>query len=349
MNGKTWTYTYNADGMRTKRVSGNTSYTYYYNGDMLRYLDYDSNTTDSSQAAKLYFVLDAAGNPIEVSYRPEGSTTTKFYYYVQNLQGDVIALVDSANGNTVVTYTYDAWGNVLSVGGSLATTLGAQNPFRYRGYVYDSETKLYYLQSRYYNPEMGRFINADAFASTGQGLLGNNMFAYCLNNPVLFSDSSGYVIELATDATEEQIEEYERAIAYLKTSKTAKTLIEKLDASSQVFTIVFVDNDAMQYFSISNTIYFDMDSGLTLADGASVQSAALGLAHKMGHAAQDLDGARFVLSEMNKLEEENLNKYEIPIATELGEPIRTDYFAPTKSMNTKNSTHFRTISTSSVP
>ena len=196
---------------------------------------------------------------------------------------------------------------------------------------------------------MGRFINADAFASTGQGLLGNNMFAYCLNNPVLFSDSSGYVIELATDATEEQIEEYERAIAYLKTSKTAKTLIEKLDASSQVFTIVFVDNDEMQYFSISNIIYFDMDSGLTLADGASVQSAALGLAHEMGHAAQDLDGARFVLSEMNKLEEENLNKYEIPIATELGEPIRTDYFAPTKSMNMKNSTHFRTISTSSVP
>lgn len=191
MDGKTWTYTYNADGMRTKRVSGNTSYTYYYNGDMLRYLDYDSDTTDSNQAAKLYFVLDASGNPIEVSYRPEGSTTTKFYYYVQNLQGDVIALVDSANGNTVVTYTYDAWGNVLSTNGSLATTLGVQNPFRYRGYVYDSETKLYYLQSRYYNPEMGRFINGDAFASTGQGLLGNNMFAYCGNNPVNYADPTG--------------------------------------------------------------------------------------------------------------------------------------------------------------
>ena len=106
---------------------------------MLRYLDYDFDTTDSNQAAKLYFVLDAAGNPIEVSYRPEGSTTTKFYYYVQNLQGDIISLVDSANGNTVVTYTYDAWGNVLNVDGSLKTTLGVLNPFRYRGYVYDSE------------------------------------------------------------------------------------------------------------------------------------------------------------------------------------------------------------------
>ena len=198
MDGKTWTYTYNADGMRTKRVSGNTSYTYYYNGDMLRYLDYDSNTTDSSQAAKLYFVLDASGNPIEVSYRPEGSTTTKFYYYVQNLQGDVIALVDSANGNTVVTYTYDAWGNVLNVDGALKTSLGVLNPFRYRGYVYDSETTLYYLQSRYYDPELGRFINADAFASTGQGILGNNMYAYCNNNPVIMIDYSGMFACVAT-------------------------------------------------------------------------------------------------------------------------------------------------------
>ena len=136
-------------------------------------------------------MLDASGNPIEVSYRPEGSTTTKFYYYVQNLQGDVIALVDSANGNTVVTYTYDAWGNVLSTNGSLATTLGVLNPFRYRGYVYDTETRLYYLQSRYYDPNLGRFINADALASTGQGLIGNNMFAYCNNNPVMGCDPCG--------------------------------------------------------------------------------------------------------------------------------------------------------------
>jgi len=73
----------------------------------------------------------------------------------------------------------------------MATTLGAHNPLRYRGYVYDTETGLYYLQSRYYNPAMGRFINGDAFASTGQGLLGNNMFAYCLNNPINSIDEEG--------------------------------------------------------------------------------------------------------------------------------------------------------------
>ena len=104
-----------------------------------------------------------------------------------------MALVDSANGNMVVTYTYDAWGNVLNVDGSLKTSLGVLNPFRYRGYVYDSETKLYYLQSRYYNPEIGRFISADALVSTGQGILGNNMFAYCNNNPVLYIDETGMV------------------------------------------------------------------------------------------------------------------------------------------------------------
>lgn len=148
-NGATWNYFYNADGMRYKRTSGNAAYTYYYNGDLLRYLDYDSNTTDSRAAAKLYFVLDATGKPIEVSYRPEGSSTTSFYYYVHNLQGDVEALVDYSTGNAVVWYTYDAWGNVLSVDGNLADSLGKLNPFRYRSYVYDAETELYYLQIRY--------------------------------------------------------------------------------------------------------------------------------------------------------------------------------------------------------
>ena len=108
------------------------------------------------------------------------------------LQGDVIAILDGS-GNAVVQYSYDAWGKLLTTTGSMADSLGLHNPLRYRGYVYDSETQLYYLQSRYYDPEVGRFINADAFTSTGQGILGNNMFAYCLNNPVNRSDSSGSI------------------------------------------------------------------------------------------------------------------------------------------------------------
>ena len=86
---------------------------------------------------------------------------------------------------------FDSWGKLLSTSGSLASTLGKDNPFRYRGYVYDEETGFYYLQSRYYNPEVGRFISSDVLLSTGQGVLGHNAYAYCLNNPVNREDSNG--------------------------------------------------------------------------------------------------------------------------------------------------------------
>ena len=114
------------------------------------------------------------------------------YYYILSLQGDVVAILDSS-GVSVAEYTYDAWGRLLSTTGSMSGTLGLHNPLRYRGYVYDQETGLYYLQSRYYNPKLCRFISADAFVSTGQGILGHNMFAYCNNNPVMGYDPSGEI------------------------------------------------------------------------------------------------------------------------------------------------------------
>ncbi len=107
-------------------------------------------------------------------------------FYLRNLQGDITAILNDS-GAAVVTYSY----KILSIGGSMAATLGIQNPFRYRGYVYDQETGLYYLQTRCYDPELGRFISADCFASTGQGFAGDNMFAYCLNNPVILIDRDG--------------------------------------------------------------------------------------------------------------------------------------------------------------
>jgi RHS repeat-associated protein len=90
----------------------------------------------------------------------------------------------------VVQYTYDAWGRLLSTSGTAASTLGLNNPLRYRGYIYDTETGLYYLQSRYYNPTWGRFINADSQLSTGD-VSGLNLFAYCGNNPVNRIDPTG--------------------------------------------------------------------------------------------------------------------------------------------------------------
>ena len=117
--------------------------------------------------------------------------TKETYYYPRNAQGDAVKLIDKT-GSTVVEYTYDTWGKLLSTTGSLAATFGAEQPFRYRGYVYDEETGFYYLQSRYYNPEVGRFISADVYLSTGQGVLGHNSYAYCLNNPVNMSDPTGF-------------------------------------------------------------------------------------------------------------------------------------------------------------
>ena len=108
------------------------------------------------------------------------------YYYVTNLQGDVMGLVDTS-GNSVASYTYDPYGKVLTATGTLAE----KNPLRYRGYYYDKESGLYYLQSRYYDPAVRRFINADSYAGTGQGVVGFNMYVYCLNSPCGFVDATG--------------------------------------------------------------------------------------------------------------------------------------------------------------
>ena len=92
------------------------------------------------------------------------------YYYIRNAQGDIVGLFDK-NGTQVVSYVYDSWGKVISTTGTLASTVGVKNQYMYRGYRYDSETGLYYLQSRYYNAEWGRFINADETASVTGELL----------------------------------------------------------------------------------------------------------------------------------------------------------------------------------
>ena len=119
------------------------------------------------------------------------------YYFVTNLQGDVVRITN-AQKETLANYSYDAYGKLLSVtnaaGAAISDTsnIALINPLRYRGYYYDSETELYYLQSRYYDPTTSRFINADSYVSTGQDFLGFNMFAYCGNNPVMHADANGH-------------------------------------------------------------------------------------------------------------------------------------------------------------
>ena len=131
------------------------------------------------------FIYDNTGKPYAVKY------DNQIFYYVLNLQGDVIAIITHW-GETYGTYTYDAWGNVIAQSGSIASL----NPIRYRGYYYDAETGLYYLGSRYYDPAVKRFINADGAALAtinpySNGLTDKNYFAYCDNNPVSRNDDGG--------------------------------------------------------------------------------------------------------------------------------------------------------------
>ncbi len=173
---KTVTFTYDSEGIRTSKSDGTNTTKYLLNGTQI--------LAQTTNGKTLCFFYDQQGNRVAMA---DGSN--KFYYYIYNLQGDVIALADASTGKLVVTYTYDAWGKLVKLEDTTANSVGTQNPFRYRGYYYDTETSLYYLQSRYYDPDTGRFISADG--QLNEGVLGYNMFAYCENNPVNRADSTG--------------------------------------------------------------------------------------------------------------------------------------------------------------
>ncbi len=185
---KTVTFTYDSEGIRTSKTVGSTTTKYLLNGTQIL-----AQTTNGITTS---FFYDQQGNRVAMA-----DSSNHFYYYIYNLQGDVIALADASTGKLVVTYTYDAWGKLVELKDTTANSVGTLNPFRYRGYYYDTETKLYYLQTRYYDPEVGRFINADAFASTDiSGALSANMFAYCENRPTVGSDPTGDLVHLAVGA-----------------------------------------------------------------------------------------------------------------------------------------------------
>ena len=175
VGGTNISYTYDMAGVRSSKTVGSTKYDFTTLSGLV--------TRQTGGGKTIDFVYDENNQPLAMKYN------NTLYYYVLNAQGDVVRIVNSSR-NTVASYTYDPWGKIISSSGTLADI----NPLRYRGYYYDSETGFYYLQSRYYDPEIGRFINADSYASTdATGLLSTNMFAYCENDPVNKSDPTGEV------------------------------------------------------------------------------------------------------------------------------------------------------------
>ena len=162
--------------MRTQKQVGSKVTDYYY----------DSNNNliaEKTDSATLFFYYDTENSPIALSYNG------KMFYYVKNLQGDIVKILDE-DGQEKADYVYNAWGDIISQSDD---ELSSINPLRYRGYVYDEDTTMYYLQTRYYDPTTGRFINADgtAFIGSSGTAIGDNIYTYCENDPVNRSDAEG--------------------------------------------------------------------------------------------------------------------------------------------------------------
>ena len=178
-------FTYDAGGVRQSKTANGVTTSYFTEGNRI-------HREDRSDGKTLLYAYDASGLA-SITYNGT------LYYVQKNFQGDIVALVDR-DGTVVAKYVYDAWGNgkVCNASGTLNTSdsfIGNINPFRYRGYYYDVETGLYYLQTRYYDPQAGRFLNADSVDYIAPDLIGGlNLYAYCNNNPVMYSDPEGTLV-----------------------------------------------------------------------------------------------------------------------------------------------------------
>lgn len=198
VGGAAVSYTYDANGIRTEKSAGGVTYEYItQSGKLVR-----EKATKGSKVYVMDFFYDNNGLPFAVNFSSDGGASFKTYYYVLNLQGDVVKLVNSS-GTTAAQYTYDAWGTVTSilnangneiVNNTSGSAIAFWNPLTYRGYIRDIETGFYYLQSRYYDPVLHRFINADLPEYTTLSSVSTasaNLFAYCVNNPVNLHDENG--------------------------------------------------------------------------------------------------------------------------------------------------------------
>ena len=217
-------------------------------------------------------------------------------------------------------------------------TAGIDNAIGFTSYTYDKVLDLYFAQARFYDANIRRFIAIDPIKD------GVNWYAYCGNNPIVFVDPTGLKIEISCEASEAQKEQYKKAIEYLKRSGTFRDLWQKLEDATEIIKITFNSKHDDSYDG-AWTIAWDPTSGLKMKDQTSSQSAALGLAHEMGHATQHLDGTYFSFATYNDREIDVLDKYETPIAKQLDEPMRKtpdDVAIMNPVIRMKNSIHYRT-------
>ena len=188
----TYSFTYNDEGIRTSKTVNGVTTTYYLNGSQILGEETNGNVT--------VYVYDESGLPIGMQYHAStyAEDVWDIYWYDKNLQGDIVA-VYAQDGTKVVSYKYDAWG-ACTTSTYVSGTAASNNPFKYRGYYYDKDLGLYYLNTRYYDAAVKRFINADS--ALYHSMLGYNMFAYCTNNPVNYVDYYGEYAEAAIEISE---------------------------------------------------------------------------------------------------------------------------------------------------
>ena len=173
------------DSLRTSKTVDGVTTNYYYDGSLL--------IAEQSDTETIIYIYDANGSPVGFQYRNSTYAERTFdtYWYEKDIFGNIVAVYNES-GVKLISYNYNAWGKfTASYFNGGASTTAVNNPYTYRGYYYDADLELYYLQSRYYDSNTRRFINADSYVSTGQGILGYNMFAYCGNNPVMRVDPNG--------------------------------------------------------------------------------------------------------------------------------------------------------------
>ena len=192
-NGKSAAYTYLSDGQRYTKTTGGKTTAYLYNNGLLL------SETTGNEVINYYY--DSDGTVLGIGYK-KGTNDEKHYFFEKNAFGDVIAVYRNSDSVLIGTYEYDLWGNPVSIkeaaGGRDTDGILGKNPFRYRCYYYDTETGFYYLNSRYYDPQIRRFISADSMVTnTGTDVFGYNLYSYCNNSPLNKTDSDGHFPKLS--------------------------------------------------------------------------------------------------------------------------------------------------------
>ena len=255
----------------------------------------------------IYYIRDEEGSLIGFKYN------NTIYYYIKNIQEDIIGLTDS-NHNLLCSYEYDSWGKLISIkdnNGSIITDpshMGYINQFRYRSYYYDNETKLYYLNSRYYNPEWGRFINCDGYLGVSGDILGYNLYLYVSNNPINNSDDTGRFLKKVWNSIKKKASQVAKKVtkAVKNITKTVSSAVKKV--TNKVKEI---------YTSLKESFVFEAEVGLGVGLNASIGSLQAGveISQTMGYSYSANNSSTYTASSAGV--DAGTKKYKIGLSFDL--------------------------------